>query len=299
MKEIVIVTAYNRPELLALCLEHLSACPEIQQKEIWVRCERRNLPDEFLRDNKSIAEYTYGSVLPIRFELSRGHGYAGNSFNTLTAYTDALLAGAERVYLVEDDVLVSPDFFRWHAAMYRRNPTLFCSVGWHCLRRSDIPRSTDPRPYFTSREDFASIGLCWTADMLSRVVYHATNEYFNNPAGYLHSHFPNSDLSLSFSEQDGLIMHVLQDAKLPVAWPYLRRCSHIGWWGYHRPSARRMAVSGPGPGYLPVRVDEARRIANNPADLQLYGGGLFGGDLDTVVSVPSWEEKDLYQVACL
>lgn len=291
MKDVVLVPAYNRPELLYLCLEHLSACPEIHDKEIWVRCESRNLPDDFLRDNKSVA-----MSFDVQFQMCRGHGYHGNSFNVLNAYKDAVESGASRIYLVEDDVLVSPDFFRWHDAMLQRDPDLFCSVGWHCLRRGDIPRgSTDPLIYFKSYVDYASIGVCWRASTLELVTKHCNVDYFNNPAGYIKRHFPFSPLSLDFSEQDGVVMRVLETSASAVAWPYRRRCSHVGWWGYHRPSAKRMTVSGPGPGYLSVRVDEARRILSSYETLREYSGDVFGGDTEPIIAAAEWQTKDLAQ----
>lgn len=292
MKEIVLVTTYNRPELLYLCLEHLAACPEIREKEIWVRYESRSLADDYLRENRIVVGHF--KELPLRFESCRGHGYSGNSWNVLTAYKDALEAGAERIYLVEDDVLIQPDFFRWHAAMYRRDPRLFCSIGWHCLRRSDVPRGVDdPLGYFTSCEDYASIGVCWPRQSLGYVTELCTSEYFENPVGFLRRRFPKSSLSLSFSEQDGLIMHVLEEVRAPVAWPAMRRCNHVGWWGYHRPSAQRMIVSGAGPGALELRIAEAHRVVRSPKELAAYSGGMYGGDIDPVIPTAEWEEKDL------
>jgi hypothetical protein len=295
VNDVVIVPTYHRPELLQLCLEHLSVCPEISTKDVWVRHDNRLLIGRFVEESESVVR-GFGGRLNIQFAMSQPHVDAGNSWNVLTAYKDALDAGAQRVYLVEDDVLVSPDFFTWHDAMYERHPNLFCSVGWHCLRRGpEIPRgSTDQNAYFLSTEDFASIGVAWTAPNLRAVIKHAVTEYFCGPQSYVQGHFPKNPLSAYFSEQDGLIMRVLgasnEYSRAPVAWPYLRRCHHVGYYGYHRPKAERPV------GEYSDRLANARRIVSDRG-LMDSKGVLFGGDTDVVVSATPWRYQDLRCVA--
>jgi hypothetical protein len=287
-RDIVIVPTHNRPELLALCLEHLAACHGISDKDVWVRAESRGELGRYAEENYEVIKQ-FAHRFCLFYQHAPQHSFHGNSFNLLTAYKDAYHSGAERVYLVEDDVLVSPDFFRWHDALLSRHPGLFCSVGWHCLRRGDVPRgATDPHAYFLSKEDYASIGVCWPRDMLGRVVLHATMDYFNNPAGYLKRHFSHDPLSLDFSEQDGLIMRVLRETNAPVSWPFLRRCSHVGWYGYHRPDGPKLT------GDLDVKTKDARRIVSDP-DLLRKCGVRFGGDTEAIIPVSEWEPELLME----
>lgn len=287
-RDVVIVPTYNRPEFLALCLEHLAACPEIFEKEVWVRYDSRNMLGRYWEQTCEVIRQ-FERKLDLHFSLCPQHSNSGNSYNVLSAYKDAYDSGAPNVYLVEDDVLISPDFFRWHNAITARHSALFCSVGWHCLRRADIPRnSMDAQGYFLSTTDYASIGVCWPATMLGHVVKHAVPDYFQNPVGYLKARFPNDPLSLDFSEQDGLIMRVLREWRAPVAWPLLRRCSHIGFYGYHRPDGPKLI------GEIGDKINEARRIVTDP-ELLRKCGMRFGGDTEPVIAPRVWDEARLEQ----
>lgn len=233
--DLVLITAYNRPDYLRLCLEYLSKVSEIQNKEIRIYVDRgRVLVREFYEVFRDFPTLNISSVF--RSE----HDYHGNSFNTLEAYKDAFQSGARYIYLIEDDVLVTPDFFRWHETVQQQED-LMCSVAYRCSRNAAIAKSDDPEAYLLSGQDYASIGVCWRREKLAPIIEHARTEYYENLDGYLKKHFPNNRFSNCFTEQDGLIMRIMAKTGGIVAWPFVPRCYHIGFAGYNRPKSARLS----------------------------------------------------------
>lgn len=231
--DVVLVTTYNRPDYLRLCLEYLSRAEGSGNKDVRIYVDR----------GKSLIREIYEVVNDFRCALNPtvffrdAHSYHGNSYNTLEAYREAYQSDAEFVYLVEDDVLVQPDFFRWHEEVQKQSDFM-CSIAYRCSRNPQVTRDPilekDPEAYFVSAQDYASIGVCWKKQKLAEVVKHACPEYYQDMTKYAFTHFPDNRFAECFTEQDGLIMRILHDVKGNVAWPYVPRCFHFGTFGYHR-----------------------------------------------------------------
>ena len=65
--------------------------------------------------------------LPLQVGYRPPHQYPGNSYHVLMAYRDAYETDAEHVFLIEDDVLIHPEFFDWHRVMHAERE-LGCSI---------------------------------------------------------------------------------------------------------------------------------------------------------------------------
>jgi hypothetical protein len=236
-RSITLITSYSRPQYLKLCLEYLSQAVGIENQEIWLFVDRgRSLVREFY---EVLADFKH---LSIRTTFRPEHNYHGNSYNTLEAYKEAYATDAKFIYLVEDDVLVRPDFFKWHEAIQEKvNP--FVSVAYRCSRNSEVRTDiVDPEAYLTSSKDFASIGCCWRREQLAPVIQHAKIEYYSDLAGYLAKHFPNNRFAGSFWEQDGMVMRLLgNNNDYIVAFGYVPRSFHFGNFGYNRPRGSRLS----------------------------------------------------------
>lgn len=264
--DIVLIPTYMRPEYLALCLEFLSKAEGARDnKEYWI-CQDMREHDEHrhkmqLDWTREVIEH---SPLPVRYIRRAAHEYAGNSYNTLEAYKEAYETDAEFVYLVEEDVLVTPDFFTWHGAVQRSEPDAMCSIGYRCSRNAEARRDIyDPASYFTTARDYASVGDCWRRERLKPVVAHATPAYYADQTGYILRTFEGNRFAGDFCEQDGLIMRVMWDVMGYTAWPYVPRCYHFGWYGYHRPNGRRPD------GQLAGKVATIREHLREPALLKI------------------------------
>lgn len=130
-----------------------------------------------------------------RVQLHSGVGYLNN---THTAFRMALQFGAERIYYVEDDVVVTPDFFEWHEAV-QADGDWMCSSAWR--RPEGQKKSFDVEAYYQVQfPTTISIGTCFKWKKLEIAL--RTHDW--NP----------------------------QDRMLNEGWkcvmPYVPRCYHIG-----------------------------------------------------------------------
>lgn len=258
MKDIIVIPTYLRPEYLQVCLEHLAntkATPT--QKEFWV-CSDQRPEDEYrwkiLLDWQKEVISAWRGNLPIKFIQGIKHQFSGNSFNTLESYKKAYYEeGVRNVYLVEDDVFVTPDFFKWHEAAAEMEPDALCSIAYRCSRNHEARKDVaDPAAYFTTARDYASIGVRWTASKLAPVLAHARPEYYADQTGYIQRVFAGNRFAGDFCEQDGLIMRVMWEQRSFTVWPYVPRAYHMGWYGYHRPNGKRPQ------GFLEAKVSEIK-----------------------------------------
>lgn len=276
----VLITTYNRPDYLRLCLEYLTRADGIENKEIRIYVDRgRSLVREYY---EVLGDFC--NSLHIASIFRPEHSYRGNTFNTLEAYKEAYQTDAKFVYLVEDDVLVTPDFFQWHEAIQNTGDYL-CSIAYRCLRNSQARKDiTDPQAYFTTACDFASIGCCWRRTRLASVVEHAKKEYYENLEAYIMKHFHDNRFFTCFTEQDGLIMRVLGATNGIVAWPYIPRCYHIGFAGYNRLRGPRLSYAE-----LKETIHNEQKIKEADRDFH---------DIEPVPTEPvaKWDATKLYRI---
>jgi len=160
--------------------------------------------------------------------------WRGNSANVLEALKLAGSLAGEFVFLVEDDVIVADDLFRWSYAVHRQEEP-FASVA---VRNTNggAPANTpdDPEAFYLSQRDYSSLGVCLPLAAVDEIVKHALPEYFSNPIGYCMAMFPHSRLNKIHAEQDGLIRRIIERDALHVAWPCRPRAFHAGFVGYNR-----------------------------------------------------------------
>ncbi len=244
MKDIILIPTYIRAEYLNVCLEHLANTIRTpSEKEFWVCQDFRQNDDHRYRIQmdwtKEVVERFRGP-LDIKTFRTPPHIYPGNSFNVLESYKLAFSTDARYVYLVEDDVMVKPDFFQWHEYINEVEPNAMCSIAYRCSRnheaRTDV---VDPGAYFTTARDYASIGVCWKKENLLPVIEHCTSAYYNDLDGYMPKRFPGNRFNADFSEQDGIIMRIMWETNAFTVWPYVPRAYHMGWYGYHRANGKR------------------------------------------------------------
>jgi hypothetical protein len=285
--------SYFRPEYLYLALEHLSKAVGGPEKEVWIAQDKH--PGDDIRFRREAAETLdvlaafKSTFRDLRFSSRTPHSYVGNPFNFLELYKDAYRTDARFVYLVEDDVLVAPDFFQWHEAVHARRD-YFVTVGWHCVRNEQVRTSSDPTEYIESAADYSSIGVCWKREALAPVVNHATHEYYRDMRQYLARHFPTNRIPpAQWTEQAGLVMRLILEGNgsRVVAWPSRRRCAHVGIQGYHRPGGYKFQ------GDLQQRIAGLRGVLAEPGKIFTLKQDNFGGDIEHPEVVPAWVPEDL------
>ena len=224
--EVILVPTYRRPEHLFLCLSYINAfAPEIP---VCVFPDRGTYDDpEF----KMVME----SFDPARFAAMyvADHDYHGNSYNTMEAFRWAYSAqNFDLIYLVEDDVMVHPDFFKWHREVHEDKPDIFGSMAWVFNRYAPITEDRLFQPWYYS------IGTCFKREKLGLIARHATPRYYADMQGYIEKTFKGSALNFPHSiqhyEQDGLIQRILDVDQSQTVSCGIAKCTHAGLFGYNR-----------------------------------------------------------------
>ena len=281
--DIVIIPTYLRAEYLYLCLQKLWETQHPGHKEFWV-CEDRRENDEhrhmlqFQWTDEVLEDFR--GRLNIKKFLNKPHNFSGNSCNVMQAYKRAFNTDARFVYLVEDDVLVKPDFFEWHEAVQNEVPDIMCSVAYRCSRNHEARTDViDPNAYFTTARDYASIGVCWLRERLGPVIRHANERYYSNQERYVGEVFPGNRFATDFSEQDGLIMRVMWETRGTTLWPYVPRSYHLGFYGYHRPNGRRPD------GFWRQKLGQINSVISDSAQLKIAAPDF--GDIEAYPQEPN------------
>lgn len=247
MQDIVIVPTYERPEMLWHCLKHIAASPDHKTVEIWVYVDNHiGQPPPPIEEIKEVV-WKFPQ-LTIQLKARPPHQFHGNSLNVMMAYKDAY-AGTEArlVFMIEDDVLIHPEFFAWHRTQHaecKGCPSIGCSIG--------VVKEKQYGPY-------ASLGVCFKRETLKFLLPHCRVEYFHNLRGYCRQHFPPVSWDC---EQDGLWCRLLMNQK--IVWATTPMAQHVGWYGYHRKKSTRPQ------GTLEQRFDQVRQVLTNPSILRVW-----------------------------
>jgi hypothetical protein len=100
--------AYKRPEHLASCLDSLRDNPEASNSELWIFCDgpRSGTDEALVLEVRELARKVHGFMRVNVIEQPRNIGLAASVISGVSQ----VLNGSERVIVVEDDLIVSPDF---------------------------------------------------------------------------------------------------------------------------------------------------------------------------------------------
>jgi hypothetical protein len=199
--------------MLALTLENLSKTPEADKLDVRIFLDHS--PEKKLEET----EYVRDKYFPAA-EIFRAHIHViapSGSWNILGALKSGYETGSPYIFLVEEDVLIRPEFFQRHLEM-QNSGDYFVTCGRRCGRM--------PLDFYSNP------GSCYKREKLGLVVPHICMSYFANQAAYVEKHFPGMDDAGVLD--DGLIRRVMRSVggKAIVAEP--RICSHIGWHYYGR-----------------------------------------------------------------
>lgn len=255
-RDVLLLPCWRRPEFLWHCLSNLVRADGIEGLHLVISLDTGADPEnlqvvEAFADR--LASYEVRHALPCPYRRTK------QSAHLLLAYLAAAASGARYVYLVEEDIMVARDFFRWHQAVQRAAAPLFCSIATANPNRV-VRVPPDAEGYYLSSGDYCSYGVCFSSDVLrQRVRPHVNPGYFRRPKAYLRRHFPHSAVGLGFVEQDGLLRRIQEAGNLPIAFPCHPRAYDAGFYGYNRPGGLR--------GSLVQRVEELGRTIYDPGRL--------------------------------
>ena len=266
--DVVLIPAWRRPEMLFHCLKNIQAAHGAEELHYIFRFDTGHSPE--LVDAIHAAEFTFSHEITKTPKCP--YQMAKQSFSLLTGYALSIAhsMAPERVYMIEEDVMVATDFFRWHQQVHEQRPDVFCSIGVRNPNRT-VPVDGSTRDhYYLTTDDYCSLGVCFPSKIIKEYILPWTaTKYYVNPVDFCARNFKDSPFGQAYAEQDGLIRRIQWRAgmAMPIAYPYHGRAYHAGFYGYNR---------GAGPrGSLIERIsyvrdiiysDEAmRRFAKHPS----------------------------------
>lgn len=257
--DIILVPTFNRPEFLYLCLERISQAHGTQALEVRV-CQDKpsRLTEEIAGQMREVLEYGEG-LFPGRFRhIIHEHEEEGNSFN----FRESLRLAAQTasyVFLIEDDVLVTDDFFRWSYEMQKNEPRPLMVSGYHYSGPTAPNKRT---PVFT-------FAVCFHSSVLPEIIHQ------------MEPGFPLDSLFVNHSRASECVLPQRQRIGADGCYDgpsgvQLTKCFHYGWYGLTRFTTsdfQRRAVQ-PLIGTLEEKIEVLRKVVKNPLSYQpcLAGG---------------------------
>jgi hypothetical protein len=260
MRDVVIVPCYERPEFTRVCLKYLAQADRIQDKEVWL-CQDNHEdgfkvdPQNAPADAREIALY-FGRLFGSRavYRSIAPHTTYGNSSNLIHSLQAAYDSGAERIYLVEDDIAVAPDFFSWHDAVLEE-PHVFVSCATALSKSAHFqingPQAMDetyqnPSAYYLAEGPYSSLAAAFKRVKLGGLLDYITAGSQKWESGF---------------EQDLLTQRYLRILGANSAWPYMPRAYNFGWYSYH--------ITGqPFTGSLQEKSRAVEEVIKNPTKLR-------------------------------
>lgn len=230
---VVCIPTLKRTEMLALTLEKLSQTPEADRLDVRIFLD--HCPDIKLEETEFVRDEYFPQADIFRAQT---HVIApSGTWNILQSLKNGYESGAKFVFLVEEDVLVRPEFFQRHYEM-QESGDYFVTCGRRC---GHMPLDFYSNP-----------GSCYKREKLGLVVPHIRMEYFANLSGYVEKYFPRMD-DLGVLD-DGLIRRIMKSAGGKALCAEPRICSHVGFHYYGR--LQPWIVSGT----IQERVEQLRKM---------------------------------------
>jgi hypothetical protein len=280
-KDVVLLPCWRRPEFLWHCLDNFTRADGSSDLHLIVSPDTGHSPDT-LEVVRSFADRL--PSLEIRIPPPAPYRRTKQSANLLLGYLRAASLAHRFVFLIEEDIMIARDFFRWHRQAHACSGELFCSIAArNPNRKPALPQEYEA--YYLGGADYCSSGVCFDKQLLqSLIAPHICMSYFRRPKKYIKRLFPHSAVGLGFVEQDGLIQRIQEQVGYPIAWPCVPRAFHAGFYGYNRPGN----ISGS----LSERIQQlGQTIYDKEAMRSAAGRPEF---IDTVLpcelQTPNWRE---------
>lgn len=196
MNSVVVIPTCHRPEMLALCLERLGQAPGLPPVLIFPDVPA-DLDEVWYVKEHYLPQAKYHKPFP-HIQAPSG------CWNILYSIKQGYLTGADRVYLVEEDVMVRPNFFQWHNSI---GDEFLASCG-----------RQDAHFYPRYPNLYTNPGSCLHRPLLDAVVPHINDDYFTRLRAYMDEFLPpkwddHSDLD------DGLIRRTIRNMGGKCAYP--------------------------------------------------------------------------------
>jgi hypothetical protein len=199
--------------MLALSLEQLK---KHAASDLDVRIFLDNTTEDVLREVVFVRDTYFPeatiSHAPPHIQVPSG------MWNILNALKQGYETSAEYVFLIEEDILIYPDYFTWHYQAQNSGDYL-ASCGRKLARLPKYDQYQNP-------------GSCFKREKLGLIVPHINEELFLNREAYYEKHFGRMDEVSTLD--DGLVRRIAKHGGYRVIYPEVPKCAHIGFQAYNR-----------------------------------------------------------------
>lgn len=219
---VVVIPCFDRPEFLSVCLELIQKAKGSEDMTYLFQVD-------FGGDATVIDVINKFQFKKEIFKTDFHKFKNKQSYSLLLGYKNALKLNPEKIFLIEDDVLIANDFFDWHLKNIGDN---FCSIATK-NHNSERPLVNDLSKIYTMAE-YQSLGVCFNKASIEEIFSIVTDEFYSNPTGFIRKTFPKSSIGMHFTEQDGLIRRLIKEKNYTVVYPELPRAFHAGFYGKSR-----------------------------------------------------------------
>ena len=143
-------------------------------------------------------------------------------------------------------------------------------------------RSGGAEEYYASPTDYTALGSCLGEAPLRAVVNLPMETYCADTTAFVQRVFPESTLPPAFSEQDGLLRRIMVRQGLKTAFACQPRCSHVGYYSYHRPRPVPQGTLTERVSHWQNILRQPHLLANEAADCRLHPAANWTGVLREV-----------------
>jgi hypothetical protein len=227
-RDIVVVPCWRRAEFLWHCLDNLTLADGIDAVHVLFR-----LDTGYSQETLEVIHLFAARLASFEVQVADPSPFRRTkpSANFLFGLLHATAKAKHLVYLVEEDIMVGRDYFKWHRAVQANEAPLFCSIPVKNPNRA-LALPDDHECYYLSSGDSCSNGVCFDKQILQRLIApHFNMAYLSQPKKYIRRTFAASKIGLGFVEQDGLIRRIQEQSAYPIAWPCVPRAFHSGFFG--------------------------------------------------------------------
>ena len=256
-KDVVLVIAWQRAAFLLATLDNVLRA-QLADEHVFVF----QLDEGFSVDVLAVA---CAWPLEKRIVLAPPHAdftpANSNSYSVLEAYRYGEMVArglcSQLLYLLEEDIFVAKDFFRFHRAAHTNvngllpseRPAVFAVSAYNSEHSSacddpDLPRAKAERLHgeVYTRQFYHSLGVSFRVDTLPTITQHAARGFYEDRVAYNEQHFGTLSIyhgteqlaPADLPEQDALIgARQYTVSGLYTLFPYCSRAFHAGFTGYN------------------------------------------------------------------
>jgi len=254
------ITCWNRPEMLLRLYNNIIKCDGWENISFIINIDtKRTANEQIYKQVIDVSQDICCKHLNFKYKIREQHNNWNNSFNLVKSLLE-LQEQAEPnsiVYLLEDDLNLSKDFFVFIENAWIAELNASCIIGaWNANEDCKAGKANE---YYVTTRSYQNIVPTWKREGLDFLKIFDTPEYYTDihtMTKFLLKLFPDHRFGSKWVELDGAIRRYYESINAQVAFPCIGRATHIGYYGMNRRGILPI-------GSLESKVEELERLICN------------------------------------